>query len=66
MGYLFELIPVTITERIEGKSKAVSISNSIKIVQNLLSLKKTTHVKLLISYGMYIALFIKKNEKISK
>ena len=35
MGYLFELIPVTITERIEGKGKAVSISNFIKIVQNL-------------------------------
>ena len=44
MGYLFEQIPVSITERIEGKSKAVSISNSIKIVQNLYSLKKQ-HMK---------------------
>lgn len=44
MGYLFELILVTITERIEGKGKAVSISNSIKIVQNLYSLKKQ-HMK---------------------
>ena len=40
LGYLYEQIPVRITERIEGESKAVSISNSIKIIQNLFRLKK--------------------------
>ena len=40
LGHTYEFIKVKINEREIGKSKAVSINNSLKIIKNLIQIKK--------------------------
>ena len=44
-GFSYKEVEVIINERREGESKAVSFTNGIKILRNLVKLKKAYNVK---------------------